>query len=142
MQGCEFTYSGPGYLNEQKVKEMMQAAIIAEMEEKGIRYNADRPDLLLDVHITMQNEVVPDYHRRPGDELYYRFYEDPDTINLLQGTLVIDMADNSESRMVYRSVAMAYMDLHPELSRENLQRGIHQVLRKFPPKANTTSRGK
>lgn len=139
MKGCEFTFTGPSYLNQKEVKEYIQEAIIAEMKEKGFELNSDRPDLLVDVHITMQDETVLEYHHNERDELYYKYYEEPEEITLLKGTLVIDMADKQESRMVWRSVAVSYLDLHPDLTKENIRKGIKLVLKNFPPEKKPIS---
>jgi hypothetical protein len=139
MKGCEFTYTGPAYLNQKEVKQYIQEAIIAEMKEKGFELNSDQPDLLIDVHISMKDETVMEYHRNERDELYYKYYEEPQEITLLKGTLVIDMADKQESRMVWRSVAVSYLDLHPDLTQENIRKGIRLVLKEFPPEKKPIS---
>lgn len=134
IKGCEFTYTGPGYLNQPGVKENFQEAIIEVMQEKGIALDADHPDVLLDVRITLEDETVVDYRRTENDDPYYRLLRDePNEIRLLKGTLIIDIADRTEGRMVWRSVAVSYMDLNPELTKENIKRGVELALKKFPP---------
>jgi hypothetical protein len=116
------------------VKEKIQQAVIAEMEEKGLRLDPDRADLLLDIRVTIEDEVISAQHRQEQPELYQRLFEGNNEIRLLKGTLIVDMADKREARMVWRSVAVSYLDVHPDLTQKNLQRGARLVLRKFPPK--------
>lgn len=134
IKGCEFTYTGPEYLNGPGVKENFQQAIIEVMQEKGIVLDADQPDLLLDVRITLEDEKIIDYHRVENDDPYYRLLRDEaDEIRLLKGTLIIDIADHKEGWMIWRSVAVSYMDLNPDLTKENIKRGVALALKKFPP---------
>lgn len=134
MQGCEFTFTGPAYLNTPEVKEKIQQAVVAEMAAKGILLDPERADLLLDVRVTIEDEVISASQRQEQPELYQRLFEGNNEIHLLKGTLVIDMADKREARMVWRSVAVSYLDTYPELTQKNLQRGVRLVLKKFPPK--------
>ncbi len=138
MKGCEFVYSGPSYLMTPEAKAIFQKSIIEEMATKGIRYDSENPDLLIDLHVTMESEKVETYHREMMDSesnRFYRFYDrsQPIEIDLLKGTLVLDMADRKESKMVWRSVAVSYLDIHPELTDANIRKGIHKALEKFPP---------
>jgi hypothetical protein len=45
------------------------------------------------------------------------------------------MADKAESRMVWQSHAISYMESHPDLSEKNIRRGIKLVLKNFPPES-------
>ena len=140
LNGCEFTYSGPTYLEDTLLREKIKNAIIAELEEKGLKHQEDNPDLLLDFHISVENETSVMYHHRDDDDQYnYQMQSLPEqeVINYLVGTIVIDMVDRSEARMVWRSEAIGYMDIHPDLSEKNIRKGIATALKKFPPKVGT-----
>lgn len=135
LNGCEFTYSGPTYLNDSLLREKIKNSIVAELADKGITQNNDNPDLLIDFHITVKNESTIVYHR--DDDINYDFkpFVDEEIINYLKGTIVIDMVDKSAGKMVWRSEAIGYMDVHPDLSEKNIRKGIAIALKKFPPKA-------
>jgi hypothetical protein len=45
------------------------------------------------------------------------------------------MVDKSKAAMVWRSEAIGYMDVNPDLSKKNISKGIAIVLKNFPPKA-------
>jgi hypothetical protein len=60
LESCEFTFSGPKYLNDTIVRRNLQRAIISEMQKKGLNYLSDNPDLLLDVHVIMET-ILPTF---------------------------------------------------------------------------------
>lgn len=140
LNGCEFTYSGPVYLNDSLLREKIKNAIIAEMESKGLKHNENNPDLLLDFHISLENESSIVYHHRDDEIHNFQPMPEQEVINYLKGTIVIDMVDKSEARMVWRSEAIGYMDVHPDLSDKNIKKGIAVTLKNFPPKANTSQK--
>ena len=132
LKGCEFTFKGPRYLKEPLIQQQLQNAIIAGMKKKGISYNNDRPDLLMDVHVVMETDTVYAYYL-PGDTYLLSFMGNEEII-MLKGTLVIDLVDKSTSQMVWRSTAVSYFNAHPELTERNFRNGVAAALRKFPPK--------
>lgn len=134
MNGCEFTVTGPDYLSDEKLRASVKQSIINELEKKGMRYDENNPDLVIDFHITLVEESAIIHHRDEDEPFYYKPMDEMETINYLNGTLVIDMADRKEGRMVWRSVVNGYMDTHPELTEENLGKGIRQALKHFPPR--------
>ena len=134
LEGCEFTYSGPAYLDDSLLREHIKDAITLELERKGLSKNEDSPDLLVDFHISVKDESSIIYHHQEDDIHYYKPFPQEEVINYLKGTLVIDMVDKSEGHMVWRSEAIGYMDVHPDLSKKNIQKGIRLALKKFPPK--------
>lgn len=135
MQGCEFTFSGPEYLDKDRVRTGIQDAISAEMADRRLLKDDNNPDLLVDFHITVTDETSVLYHP-DFDNDFLRPSEGVkrEEIRYLKGTLIVDMADRSSGRMVWRSVAIGYYDTHPEITEENIRRGIHRALKGFPPK--------
>lgn len=132
LKNCEFNFSGPTYFNDSLVRQYMQQAIIAEMAAKGINYNSDHPDLLMDVNVLVENDTAFAYHH--DDALYFRPFVKPEEIPMLKGTMVIDLVDQKTSKMVWRSVAVSYMDIHPELTEANFRKGVAKALKNFPPR--------
>ena len=135
MNGCEFKFIGPEYLNDSLLKERLKTSMVKELESKGLREDTNNPDLLVGFTITMQDEQAIIYHRAEDSPVYYQPLEtDREVINYLKGTLIIGMADKMESRIVWQSQAMSYMELNPDFSEKNIRKGIKLVLRNFPPK--------
>lgn len=134
LQGCEFTFTGPAYLDDSLVQETVKEAIIAEMKFKGLDYNNNTPDLLIDFHITIENEKVIYYHGIEDEPTYYRTpFLQPESITLTKGSLLIHMVDRQRSEVVWQSQAEGYMESPPDLSPKNIRRGIGKVLRDYPP---------
>lgn len=102
------------------------------MRKKGFEYNNDTPDLLLGVQVLIETDTAFVYHR--DDQDLIQPFIAPEEKPLLKGTLVIDIIDQKSSVMVWRSVALSYFDLKPELSEKNIQKGVAKALKGFPPK--------
>ncbi|HNP08086.1 MAG TPA: DUF4136 domain-containing protein [Cyclobacteriaceae bacterium] len=134
LNGCEFAFTGPSYLNDSLLREDIKGAIVAELLSKGLTQDDDNPDLLIDFHITMENETSVIYHHTDDNANEFKPFPNREVINYLKGTLIIDMVDKSKSAMVWRSEAIGYMDINPDLSEKNIRRGISLVLKNFPPK--------
>ncbi len=140
LNGCEFTYSGPTYLNDSLLREKIKTSIVAELNEKGLTQDDSDPDLLIDFHITVENESSVIYHRQDDDNYNFKPFAGEEIINYLKGTIVIDMVDKVQGKMVWRSEAIGYMDTHPDLSEKNIRKGISIALKNFPPKISPANR--
>lgn len=134
LQGCEFTFTGPAYMNDSAVINNLKNAIVAEMEKKGFVYDDENPDLLLDFHVTVENRQTNVYRFEEGRFLQLDPLDQPDVYYFLEGTLIVDIADSETGQMIWRSNASRYLELNPEMTQKNLGRGIGLVLKKFPPK--------
>lgn len=135
LEGCKFSITGPSYINDSLLQEKLKTAITEELLEKGLRQDKNNPDLLIDFHILMQHETITIYHENIESD-GFEFYSEKDTeyLDFLKGTLVIDIVDKSKSKMVWRSAAVRYMDINPELTLKNIKKGIVQALKDYPPK--------
>lgn len=133
MQGCEFTFTGPEYLRDSVVMRYMQNTITEEFLKKGIRYNSADPDLLVDVHVTMETDTAYMYHQSESDYQYPPFTR-VEEVPMLKGTFIIDMVDRKAGRMVWRSMAESYFNnaLHPD--EERIRNGVTLIMKGFPPK--------
>ena len=110
----------------------MKTAIIDELEAKGFVRDENNPDLLIDFYISVEQKTSVAY--RPMDEAYdYIPLPADEIINYLEGTMIIDIVDKAQGKMVWRSESIGYMEAHPELSEKNIRRGIALTLKKFPP---------
>jgi len=136
MTGCEFKFNGPEYLNDSLLRESLKTSIIKELESKGLKEDSNNPDLLVGFTITVKDEQAIIYHRAEDSPIYYQPLEtEREVINYLKGTVIIGLADRAESKMVWQSVAVSYMELNPDFSEKNIRKGIKMVLKNFPPKA-------
>ena len=132
LQGCEFTFSGPSYLDDSLWRETMKEAIIDELEAKGFVRDENNPDLLIDFYISVEQKTSVAY--RPIDE-YNDYIPLPadEIITYLEGTMIIDIVDKTQGKMVWRSESIGYLEAHPELTVKNIRKGIALTLKNFPP---------
>lgn len=134
MTGCEFKFNGPKYLDDSLLRESLKTALVEELESKGLKEDPNNPDLLVGFTITVKDEQAIIYHRAEDSPVYYQpLQTEQEVINYLKGTVIIGMADKQESKMVWQSVAVSYMELNPDFSEKNIHKGIKLVLRNFPP---------
>jgi len=136
MSGCEFKFNGPAYLDDSLLRENLKVAIIEELKRKGLEQNTDNPDLLVGFTITVKDEQAVIYHPSEDMPVYIKPLDtEKEIINYLKGSLIIGMADNKESRMVWQSEAIGYMESNPDFSEKNIKKGIKVVLKNYPPPA-------
>ena len=133
MSGCEFTITGPDYLNDSLIRENIKKTIILQLNKKGLILDNDKPDLLISFNITVKNEQSIVYHREDDVPFSRSVGTNPEVVNYLEGTIIIGMADKKDSKVVWESFASQYMELNPDLSEKNIARGINLILKKFPP---------
>jgi hypothetical protein len=132
MTGCEFKFTGPSYLNDSLLRESLKTSIVEELESKGLKQDVNNPDLLVGFAITMQDEKAIIYH--PSTEQpFYRPVDNRQEVTYLKGTLVLGMADNKQSKIVWESFAVSYMELQPDFSEKRIHKGIKIVLKGYPP---------
>ncbi len=133
MTGCEFKFDGPTYLNDSLLRESLKTSIIEELETKGLKQDINNPDLLVGFTITVQDEKAIIYHPSTEQPFYRPLDNDRREVTYLKGTLVVGMADAKESRIVWESFAVSYMELQPDFTEPRIHKGIRLVLREYPP---------
>lgn len=132
INGCDFAISGPQYLNDSLLRENIKKSIILELNKKGLTLDSNNPDLLVSFYVTLENQQSIIYPRKDDDEPVRPLDNEERVVNYLEGTMVIGIADNKESRVVWESFASRYMETNPDLSEKNISKGIHLILKKFP----------
>ena len=134
MDGCEFKITGPAYLNDSLLQKNIKKAIVEELASKGLTEDISNPDLLVGFTITLKDEQAIIYHPREDSPYYKPLDSEREVVNYLKGSLIIGMADKKESRIVWESFAVSYLELTPDFSEKNVRKGIKLVLKDFPPK--------
>jgi hypothetical protein len=123
------------------VKDRIAAAIIADLQLKGLTRRWDNPDLFVGFvggARTRQELMATDPYDpvlAPGwgdwwgpTDLYSYDYQ--------QGTLIIDFIDARTKKLVYRSIVEAERDKLAQLGEPKLiQEAVTKALKEFPPKA-------
>lgn len=142
FSGCEFTIQGPSYLKKDSATvELFKTAIVDQLEQKGFTQNENNPDFLLFMHIVVEERegrVLTPYDLYDEYDRPYYILEGfgPQTYIYLRGSMIIDIADAKSSEMIWRSDAVQYMDIYPDITEKKVARGIKRALKKFPPTPN------
>jgi len=134
MDGCEFKFTGPSYLDDSLIRGNIKKAVAEELNKKGLTQNTDNPDLLVSFTVTVKDEQAIVYHRTYETPFYKPLENEESVVNYLKGSMVIGMADKKESRIVWQSFANGYLQSVSDFSEQNIKKGIRLILKKYPPK--------
>lgn len=135
LEDCAFFYTGPEYLNKPEVQENIKNSIIDNLTKKGLRFDSETPDLLVDFHVTIEDDIIVRYHSREDEPYYYKTpFTRADEIHVTKGTIVIHMVDRQRGELVWESQTEGFLETPPDLSEKNIRTGIDKVLQDFPPK--------
>jgi len=135
LSGCEFVYEGPQRYNDSLAIDKIRHAVIQELLSKGLTQDENNPDILIDFHIIIEEKTNIITHRAQyEDERGYAWYPPSyEVYNYLKGSLIIDMIDNSQSRMVWRSHSVGYLEAFPVITDQQIERSVREALKDFPP---------
>ncbi len=142
LQGCDVKYQGPDYGYDPSMFINVQQAIKEELESKGLVNDENSPDLIIGFHVIMEEqqsvianspEMLDPYHQeiRYWDE--YDDYYTQEVYRFLEGSLVIDFIDAKKGNVIWQSNARRYMELIPDLDKEDIRKGVAKALKKYPP---------
>ena len=137
--GCEFKIDGPDYIKKDSATvALFQNAIVNELTKKGFIQDEDNPDFLIYMLIVVEEREgqlwsATESFDTFGDGAFPPGIFMDQTYHYLKGSMIIDIADAATSRMVWRSDAVRYMDINPDLDEKEIQRGVAKALKKFPP---------
>jgi len=112
-------------------------AVNREMQLRGLSQAQEQPDIFIAIHIvTRQKLSITDwgsttgsYWRRDygyGGGISSRTYE--------EGTLMIDLIDGAENKLVWRGTATNIIDpaMSPEERTQEINKAVFLILQKFP----------
>lgn len=135
--GCEFAIDGPDYIKKDSASvEIFKQAITDELLRKGFTYDENNPDFLVYMRILVEEEetIISSPYGEEDWVIHAIEQFEGQPYVYLKGSIVIDIADAEESTMVWRSDAVRYIDLNPDVTQGNIQKGVRSALKKFPPK--------
>jgi len=138
FDNCEFTIDGPVYLKKDSATvNVFKNAIVEELERKGFIYDQNNPDFLLYMHIVVEEKQGKFSFYSEDSESWEGAYPIGNLVDetyiYLKGSMIIDIADAEESKMVWRSDAVEYLDMHSDISKGGFKKGVKYALKKFPP---------
>ena len=139
MQGCDIVYQGPEYYHNQQAIDEMANAIAANMQSKGYIQGDDDSQLVVNFYVIVEQDSADintslDDMYQPERQWLMNLY--PEYQHFLKGTLVIDVMDRRESKLVWTTKAIKYMDINPEFDKKMIWNGIGKAMKKFPEKEN------
>ncbi len=137
MQGCEITYQGPDFYNNQEVMDEIANAIASNMYDKGYEQKDATADLLVNYYVILKEDSaeVSDIYEmmfNGGREWLNITY--PEYHQFLEGTLVIDVLDRKNSELIWTSKAVRYLEVTPDIDKKEIWDGVTKAMRKLPVK--------
>jgi len=124
-------------LLDKRIREAVEMQLMA----RGYTQVEDRlPDFYVAYHLAVEDKLdVYTVNRYYGD--FYWTYSIPETRvhQYEQGTLVIDIADARENELVWRGIGVGVVRQHstPEQSTEDVNAAVGEILKRFPPGAES-----
>lgn len=138
MQGCEVTYQGPEYYYDQKVIDEISNAIAWNMHEKGYLQSDDQSDLVLNFHITLNQDSAETRDLYIGtfrDEAEWLKALYPEYQQFLKGSLVIDVVNRRSSELIWTSKAVKYLAINPSYDKKSIWSAVGRAMKKFPARS-------
>ena len=132
LNGCEVTASGNPMISDTLLQGRLQRAIVKEMKVKGLRLDAQNPDLLVGVYVTLKDEHQLVYRRQDDLPVFWPSKTETEMLNYLKGTIVVAMAERQSGTLVYESIGVRYMELNPRLTRGDVRRVVRGILAGYP----------
>ena len=121
----------------QLLDKRIQSAVNAQLPGKGLRLDADAPDLLLVYHTGVEEKVhVTDSGHRFGRR--YRGWggRNVTVTQYQEGTLIIDLVDARTNQLVFRTTGQAVLkdSPTPEEMDEQVKEAVTKMFEGYPPK--------
>jgi hypothetical protein len=102
--------------------ERIRVAFANEIEKRGFRYDADNPDVSIQITV---------YHREAANGYYYRPY----AYRYMERALSVDMYDNLTRQHVWHGAAVGELEQDPQLRAEELPSLASRIFDNYPIKA-------
>ncbi len=134
LKGCDYRIEGLEYINQPEIIDFLAESIEEEFNEKGLTKDDNDPDFMVDFHIVMTE--VETYFNQPFDHTdEFEYFPDPRQLKytFLKGSMVIDIVDHNESKMIWRSDVSRYLDLQQVITKEEIKKAVKKAFKNFPP---------
>jgi hypothetical protein len=112
-----------------EVNQLISQSIENELSVRGIFPDEDEPDL----HVVYNASAREEFQVEGG---YRRDWTDSGAVTVeshLAGTLVVDLVDAEENRVVWRAIATATVSGNPKKARGRIPSVIQKMFADFPP---------
>jgi hypothetical protein len=129
------------------IDERIVAAIDAQLAAKGLMKAESNPDVFVIYHIAFDKQKdISSYssgygggYGRYGYGMGGMSTTSTQVRDILIGTLVVDIADAKQSRMVWRGMATKEVKTQadPEKRDKSINKAVEKIFKKYPPKQET-----
>ncbi|MEM9324368.1 MAG: DUF4136 domain-containing protein [Bacteroidota bacterium] len=115
-------------------------AISNEMDARGYQKQSNNPDLLLNVGVTISEEVqtretdIRDAPRYIGTRNYHWQSEEIVVREYEAGTVTLDMVDVKGNQMIWQSIAKGTLTPNPKKANKRIDKAAQRLFQKFPVK--------
>ena len=133
LNGCDITVSGNVKVKDASLQSKLKRALTLEMKRKGFALNAQNPDILLGIFVTLKDERSISYRRDDEVPVFWPNDTQPDLMLYTKGTIVVTIVDRATGALVWESTAISYMDFHTDPSQTRINHAVRQILKDFPP---------
>ncbi|MGB5278915.1 MAG: DUF4136 domain-containing protein [Gammaproteobacteria bacterium] len=126
------------------VASRIKKAIESELQIKGIAYDANTPDFLIDYNLTVESKISSS---NVGTTIGYGtggyghvggvvVSTAPDIRQYDEGTIYIDFYTAADNTLVWRGISSQVIDKHdaPDRVTEQINLNVQKILEQFPPK--------
>jgi len=115
----------------------IKRAVNSEMSKKGFTLVQDDPDLLVAYHTGVQSKInVTDWGYRYSYDYWGWGGRQIDVYQYEEGTLIVDLIENSTKELVWRGSATRTVDANwsPDKEEHVINTAVGKIFKKYPPK--------
>ncbi len=124
--------------NNSLLQDRIRRSVDTAMASKGFTVNTENPDVIVVYHTGMQNKVdVTDWGYSYAGSYWGWAGRDIDVYNYTEGTLLVDLVDPKQKKLVWRGSASGVVDpgRTPEQIQQRLDDVVSQMFQNYPPKS-------
>jgi hypothetical protein len=105
------------------------SAIENQLAMKGIRKVESEPDMQVDYHASVREEIdTYAVHPQPSWDVY-----DVRVHRYEIGTIIVDLQDSESRQLLWRGIVSRTVSSRPEKDRGRINKGIEKLFKKYPP---------
>jgi hypothetical protein len=105
------------------------SAIENQLAMKGIRKVESGPDMQVDYHASVREEIdTYTVHPQPSWDIY-----DVQVHEYEVGTIIVDLQDTETRRLLWRGIVSRTVSSKPEKDRGRISKGIEKLFKEYPP---------
>ena len=114
-----------------------------QMNARGYKKVAENPDLMINLGVAITAEVqtresnLRDAPRYMGQRNYHWESEDIVVREYTEGTVTLDLVDNTENKMIWQAVSAGVLSEKREKNKKKIVKAVQKLFKKYPVRALT-----